>query len=464
MIGKLLAKYNVGNTGALYILLTITLIPLFILSFHNHPCSDDYAEANLVIKNGFLDTQKYYYTLWIGRYFSAILISITPMVFHAYWAYKFNAIILLLLLLFSTYWLSGKLFKNLDRTGKIGIATLFLFAFIMRMPDVASGIFWESGSYTNLPAEFMTFLLLGCIIVYSKNIQKKQYFFFSCLLAIAIIGSYELTLIYIDLIVALIALISILKKRSLVFPLTLLVVCIIFSVISIKAPGNSVRAATYPNSHNLLFSIKEAVSSSVSLLIHWLPFMLLIGLLLLDLLSKSTIWNEEPGSNIFISPWLSLLASLIIPVIGLFVCYWAEGEYPPLRTVNVTYFYFVTGMMYFSFSLLSAIKKRYPDFSLPVYVKIPVYILLVFILFFRTNNITVSYRDITSGTAAAYDKERTARHEFLTTFKGDSCIIDSIKNIPVSLFFSELPRDKTSWINISFWEYYHKKYIGIKGR
>ncbi len=464
MLNKGLAKYDIGNTGALFVLLLATLLPLFILSFYNHPCSDDYAEANIAIQKGFMGSQHFYFFEWTGRYFSAILISITPMVFHAFWLYKWNAIVLLLLMCCSVYWLSGKLFIALNRTGKIGIVSLFIFAFIMRMPDVPSGIFWESGSYTCMPAEFFTFLLLGSIIAYSRSENKKWYFILSCLFAIAIIGSYELTLIYIDLIIAVFALFSILKKRPLIFPLTLLAVSILFSIISIKAPGNAIRVNDYPNAHNLMFSLKEAIYASKTFLIHWLPFMLLIGLLLFDLLAKSDIWNKDSRAFFFISPWLSLLASIAIPVIGLFVCFWAEGEFPPLRTVNVSYFYFVAGMMYFSVSLLASVKKRYPDFILPFYVKIPIYFILVFILVFRTNNISVAYKDITSGTAAAYNKERIVRHEIISTGKNDTCMVDSIKNIPLTLFFAELPRDKKNWINTSYAEYYHKKYIGIKGR
>ncbi|HXP50243.1 MAG TPA: hypothetical protein VN922_09830, partial [Bacteroidia bacterium] len=281
----------------------------------------------------------------------------------------------------------------------------------------------------------------------------------------------------------LIAFMSVLKKRNLVFPLSLLAICIIFSVIEITAPGNGKRATNFfPHGHQLLFSIKESIISSKNFLLHWLPFMLLIGLLLFDLLSQKNIWNNDNDIIFSIPPWFSLIACLLIPVIGMFLLFWAEGQFPPLRSVNVIFFYFITAMLYFFLSLISYIKKRFPDFTLPAYIKLPAYFMLVFVLAFRTNNISVAYKDITSGIASEYNREQTERFEFLTNFKGDSCTIDSIRHVPYSFSFFELPQDfrckKTEGdennittdaqyfyrMRTSFYRYYHKRYIGIKGR
>jgi hypothetical protein len=462
-ISSLLSK-NINRGGVWLIILVAILSPLFILSFYNHPCNDDYALADIVRQKGFFEAQKYLYFNWSGRYFAFMLQGLGPLEFNVYWGYKWNTPLLLIIFLMSTYWLSGRLFKELDRTGKMVITSIFFFAFIMRMPDSPQGIFWRSGTFAGLIACFLALLLMACIISYYQSEKKRLYLTLSCLLAVAIIGSYELHLVYIDLVVSIIALVSILKKRALFFPITLLAVCIIFSIISIKAPGNSARGSTYQNAHQLLFSLKESLRWGKDLLMHWVPFMLFTGLLLFDFLSKYTYGNKQTDTIFVVSPVITFTACLAIPVIGLFICFWAEGEYPPLRALNVSYFYFIAGMMYFSFSLIGRIKKRYPDFKFPGYIKLPLYAVLVYLLVFRTNNIRVAYKEIISGTASAYDKEEVKRHEFLTSYKGDSCMIDSIRDIPTSLVFVELPRDKNSWINTSFREYYHKKYIGIKGR
>ncbi len=466
------------------LLLVLTILPLFILSFYNHPCNEDFWETNIAIQKGFFAAQKWWFITWEGRYFANMLRSLNPMVFGAYWDYKLNTVVLLLLLLTATYWLSGKLFKGLGKNNKLGITAIFISSFIVIMPSIAEGIFWQSSIYATLTANIMTLFLLGCIISYYNSGHKKGYLIFSALLAIVIIGCYEINMVFIDLAILILTFYSVAKKKELFFPLTLLAVCIIFTLIEITAPGNSMRGVElhYSASHNLLFSLKRSFAWGAYLLSHWLPIAFFIFIVVFDLLFKSTIWNKETDSVFIVPPWLSLIACVAIPVIGPFILFWATGLKPPLRTMNIFCFYFIAGILYFSFSCLVRIKENKPDFSIPVYIKIPVYSILFLLFIFRTNNVTNAYKDIISGTASAYNAERNERDAYLRNFKGDSCVIDSIKDIPHSLYFKEIPKNINSLgINsvdentnarrnevlkiyrTALDDYYHKKYIGIKG-
>ena len=413
--GEWLANYDIGKGGALLVLLLITTLPLFILSFYAHPCPDDYEVTVISLQKGFIGAQKYWHYTWTGRYFSLVLDSLNPLVFGANWAYKLNAFILLLLLIIANYWLNATLFKSQNKATKLGLTSLFVFAFIVIMPDIRQGVFYQNGTYQYFVPEILTFFLLGCTINYYRTNHRKRYFILSSLLAVAIIGSYEINMIIVDLAILLIALVSRIKKKDIFFPMALLGICTLFTVIEILAPGNNVRASLEPNSHNVLFSLKQSVIYSIAFLLPWLPFMFFIGVLLFDLLAKRVEWNELTNSILTIPWWVSLIACLLVPITGFFLLFWAQGTVPPLRTVNVIYFYFVVGMIYFSLSSIAAIKKRYPDFTLPVYFKLCVYLILVFVLFFRgnpaergkhqsvwlktfrTNNITAAYSDIISG-------------------------------------------------------------------
>ncbi|HXP52085.1 MAG TPA: hypothetical protein VN922_19170, partial [Bacteroidia bacterium] len=255
-------------------LLIVILLPFFILSFYNHPYADDLFVTYMEWKYGLWGSIKYWYTSVSGRYFSLTIESLNPIKFGAYWAYKLNAIILIILLLVSIYWLSGKLFKSLGRSGKIGITFLIVFPFIMLMPDVYAGIFYQNTICQIFLPEIMTVFLLGCIISYYTSTNKKTYFILSCILAIAIIGSYEINMVYVDLVIALIAFIRILKRKNLTYIVALLIVCFVFSIIEIRAHGNSTRAYFFfPNQHNFSYSIREAVIYSAVYLIPWVPFM-----------------------------------------------------------------------------------------------------------------------------------------------------------------------------------------------
>jgi hypothetical protein len=458
-------KFGLKNNNEGYVMLFLliaTLLPFFILSFYNHPSADDYAETIGARQNGSLGFQKLWYLTWSGRYFDNLILSINPLVYGAAWAYKFNAILLLILFTGAAYWLSGRLFKNADRLSRSGVTSFFVFAFIFLLPDVGQGIFWQSGAYTCFTAEILTLFLMGCILSYYQSDNAKSYFAISSLTIIAIVGLYELNMIFTDLFIMAVLVISVIKKGKLKFPAILMIVGILASLFEITAPGNAKRGEFWPNAHHFLFSIKESFLYGNTLLMHWLPFMLLVSLLLVGFLSKRASWNTTLDSIFSVPPLLCLIACLSIPFIGLIGCYWAQGVRPVGRSVNVIYFYFVIGMMYFSFISLKYIVKKHPGFSLPAYIKIP--LVLIFLFIFRINNISLAYRDIALGSASAYNKERAAREEFLLSFKGDSCIVTPIKKVPDSFYFEDITPDRNYWINTSYCAYYHKRFIGLKDK
>ncbi|HXP51649.1 MAG TPA: hypothetical protein VN922_16950, partial [Bacteroidia bacterium] len=188
-LSKWIDNYDIGKGGALLILLVVSLLPFLILSFYNHPSpGDDYFETDIALQKGFWEAQKWWYFNNSGRWFASMAISLNPLVFHTYWAYKLNAAILLALLLIAGYWLSGKLFSKLNISARIGICSLFIFAYLIRLPIVGDGIFWLSGANSYLTAEIMSLFLLGCIISYTNSGNKKRYLILSCLLLIAIIS------------------------------------------------------------------------------------------------------------------------------------------------------------------------------------------------------------------------------------------------------------------------------------
>ncbi len=460
--------------GLLAILLVATILPLFILSFYNHPCWDVYFDTTLVQQKGFIGAQKWWYYNWSGRYFVSALLSLNPLVFNASWGYKLNTVVFLLGLMGSAYWLAGKLLVGYLKTYKIGISALFIFAFVAFMPNIGFGLFWQCSVYTILTPCIFTLLLLASVLGYYQSASKGLFAALACLLTIAIIGSYEISMVFIDVFVLVLIWLARQKKWSMSFPLILLAICILFTIVEIAAPGNTARGSMmFPNAHRLVFSIEKSIKWEAFLLSRWLLPMGFVLLLLFDLFSKWKFEESQIKSILIIPLGLSFVACLAIPLVNVFIYFWSTGIAPSQWYLNGIYFYFVTITMYFFLSAVVVIRKRYPNFNIAGYVKIPLYLIFLVAIVFRTNNITTSYNDLFSGNASAYNQERIERDNYLRTFKGDSCMVDSIKHIPHSVFFSEIPQDAKGseglgiaikWLNDGYYNYYNKKYIGIKKR
>ena len=70
---------NIANS-ALWLLFAITIVPIGILAFYNHPSvADDYCFAYMTRDAGFWAAQKFYYEGWSGRYFSNMIFHATPL-------------------------------------------------------------------------------------------------------------------------------------------------------------------------------------------------------------------------------------------------------------------------------------------------------------------------------------------------------------------------------------------------
>jgi len=462
---------NKGLNWALISLAIFTLLPLFIISFYNHPTYQDYFESWFVFKYGFWEAQKYFYINWQGRYVESFLEASNPLVFHAFWAFKLNPILLLSALVLACYWLVGNIFRDLKSTGKMAITSVFIFAFIRLMPQLFSGVYWQAGGYfNNLTPSVLTFLLLGCVINYYHSQQKRIYFIASCLLVAIIIGCYDIHMLYTNTIIFVLLFFAVIRKEKFVLPATLLVVCIVCSVISFTAPGNAVRSLDYPNAHKFIFSIQQSVKWGADILIHWqwIGFMLIIGFILFDVLGSFEIWNDDTSSLFCIPPYLSIAGCIVMPFTALFCFFYAEGRIiPQMNTMNGVYFYFLISMMYCWLSVIWRIKKRYPDFRLKWYFKLSIYMVLVYLTFFRTNNITSAYNDIFNGSASAYNTECNNMENILTNSKSDSCYVDSIRSKPVTLpnfdyvgGMSGEGNDHFTYLECR--DYYKKEFIGIK--
>ena len=443
------------------LLFIVAVLPLFLLSFYNHPCNDDYGNSYQDITLGFLKSQVFWYKSWQGRYFDNLLIYFNPLVFRIYWAYKLHVVWLLLLTFVSLTWFLKVVFKGSGAFFRITILSVFGFAFYLRMPDISQGLMWQEGGYCYYIPSIITFLLLGSVISFYQT-NKRIYIVFAILSAAAIIGTNEIHLIFTDILSFFLFIYFLNKKERNIPAILLLISCFIFSCIEVFAPGNFARSNAFKNNLEIMSSVVNSIKYGLFDLAHWLPFIVPVMVLLFHILMKKLYVTDTFYKLFKINPLFPLLFALVIPMIGPFLIFLAEGMPPALRSVDPTYFYFLSTLIYFTVTLVYYLKSNNKTVILPSYVRIFALAIVIFLSFFRTNNITNAYSDLLTGTAKKFNDEMTKRYVTITSSGNDTCTIEAIKNIPKTLEFDELPIDTTDWRYQVFCKYYNKKHIILK--
>lgn len=249
----------------------LMLIPMFLCSFVNRASGDDYGYGVLtraawitthslvaVIKAAFQTIIKYYYG-WQGTWFSIFLFTLQPEVFNEK-AYIIVVFLMLFLWIGSTFLLFRKILRDklhYDKWSTTLIIIMFLIFCISFIPRKKSAIFWYNGCAHYMIPFVMCQMVVYWLLQYGEE-YKKQYLV-GILIFMTLLGGANYQAALFAAIVAVYFVIAdyILKKdkRTLlvIIPIALETVGL---VISMKAPGNAVRAG-----EGFGFSLEQGVST-----------------------------------------------------------------------------------------------------------------------------------------------------------------------------------------------------------
>ena len=230
------------------------LIPVLYLTGYVHATGDDFGYGTLThaawldthslpaVFQAACETVKNYYTGWQGTWFSVFLFTLQPEVFSpdAYWIVPF----LMLGLTVAGVSVAGYYFlvrkAGFDLAGFIGLDALVLFVLIQFIPSTKSAIFWYNGT-----AHYVIPFFLALVAVSASGMfmdTGKWRFFAVSFLCMTFLGGASY-------LAALLAPIGIVfcwilygrKRRRSLWLILSLAVEMIGLVISLLAPGNTVR-------------------------------------------------------------------------------------------------------------------------------------------------------------------------------------------------------------------------------
>ena len=451
------------NKKGLLLLLSILILlilPFFILSFYIHPSADDYSFSYLVKAFGRWDYQYFTYANWSGRYFTNFIFSLNPLTFDYFIGYKIFPLVLLTAFVLSTFSLIFAIFKNQSNTlEKVIYAFFLILLYLNVIPSTSETIYWMDGSIGYFLPCIMTLLFLSIV---NKRIQAKStklvYILIAGLLGFCICGCNEINMIFILEISGLILLYNFKNREftSFIFPIFLVI--IISVLLNIFSPGNYIRMTNYSNTHNMIYSFKEAVISVIKLSgIHFksAPF-IIITILSLPVLSTFSIKRDKPLINI--NPWIASVILGVIIFSLFFPVSYSTGLPSPLRIYNTASVLFIIAWFYLIYLFIYHYNL---NLKIPVFAKtlLTIACIIFFISGFYkepgkeiyySGNITKACYDIAAN-ARRYNDELNNRYEIIRSSKVSnklSITVPELSAIPSSIHFIDISDDTTSWINI----------------
>jgi len=329
------------------------------------------------------------------------------------------------------------------------------------MPSTSEGFYWLAGSVTYQLSLTLAVFLLSFVIRY-LNTLKKQYLIISMFLSFLVIGSNEISMMFVGLIIGVIFLyISITQRKINYSLLCLLIFMVSCTAVVVLSPGSLARATSVPGNQQFLYSLFKTVKATKSHLGDWFPSIIIALFIFFDYFNKNISIKTPKIFNVKL-----LIPCVIVfsfPLIGFFPVYYGL-MWVPSRTVNLIYFFFLMGLMYLAFVLYFKFKSKQKDFLVfSKWTKIFLFI-LIFIRLGSNNNISLAYSDLLTGKAYAYNKELINRYETIQEGKAQILVVPELTSFPKTIFFEDIKDNSNHWINQCYSSYYNQKEITLKSK
>lgn len=446
---------NIGKAfqwGFLILALSLILIPFLGLSLYAQPQFDDFSIWYTTHAHSYFEAQASWYLNWSGRYTAFGLISIfDPIVYHNTHGFSVVAICIQLAFLSSLYYAVRSFFPS--QTNKLSVFTLFVciaLAYYWQLPSPSEAFYWIPSTFSYQLGIILSLLFFSILWKNIHGISSKQMGLL-VLLSAALPGTNEISLVIFMVLLGVTVVLNLIYTRKINRSLlVLLAIGIVFSIFSIKAPGNAVRALELKeNTHAHIEDIGFAVNTSVSIIKEQVlnlfmrsPF-LLISLLFAWLISTVDLKKSLKLKPIYIvgfaAIWVGLYFLIHIPYI-----YKSGIIHMPGRIANITQIVFILGfwgILALFIKHLNIDVRNAQVFGGVIYLILTVHLLFQFIL---PNKIQSATRDLFSGNARNYAQKMQARFDLLEKSEGKHVAVESIENIPNTIFIADITADSNA--------------------
>lgn len=468
-------------------LIILSIIPLLMLSFYDHPSADDYSYACLtgtawrstrnlfaVIGAAAETAIKEWYS-WQGPFTSGFFMALQPALFGEQYyritGFLFVGLIVICNLIFFHYILHKRLNCDLLPSIAFGMAASFLM--LHYMPLASEGIYWFCGA-VHYTLFFAATEILLCLTISLLKTQSRKSdvlmvslasilgFFLSGGNQMAAFSALLLTL-------GICAFCIFLKKKSYAIK-----IIIIFAfqaagfLLSAFSPGSQRRGASISSSLGIIGSITASIQCGLEKINQWmgLEIIICLAVLLPMFYDMSKKVKEQTGFQ-FKFPLLVFAASVGYLCALFCPSFYALGVEGPKRLLNGIYFIFIILLFLNTFYLCGWIQSKiHFDKKAGYSVGWILFSLLLIVGGFLGNrkdtNGHLAYQSVSSGEAGLYSQQADARYNYLLTCKGQDVVVDRYDAYPYLLYVEEVTGDSNYFINQMVCSYFELNSIVLK--
>ena len=462
----------------LIIFALVTISPLFVISFYNHPSADDFAYAVethmvwkstrnifLVIKEAVM-TSISYWNRWQGLYTSAFLLALEPGIFGEQY-YRITGFLTIGTitignLIFFLYVLHKRLGETKLTAAAFGMAATFLM--LHWMPSTVEGLYWYNGAM-NYTFFYGVLLVLSCFVLSLCQEQSKIASVFKCVfgsvLAFALSGGNHVTAFAGLLVVAgIFGFCLLLKKRNYALPVGIV---FLFEtagfLLNILSPGTKVRSNAFEEPKGVVWTIWSAVRYLLDRIDHWVGLALIVCILLmLPFIFQCVRRIRIEKKFEFRYPLLVFVVSIGFLTAMCCPSYYAMGSIGAGRLVNVIYYVFVLAAFLNAFYICGWLDRKFEfkEFSWDLN-----WILVTLVLTFgmiagcgQKSAGYIAWDSVSSGETLAYSLEADARYNLYVNSVGQDVEVAPFSFYPQLIFYEDITEDTEDWRNQQVKEYY----------
>lgn len=280
----------------------LTLIPLFAISFYNHPYYDDFAAGGVLTQQVWQDTHSVWalllaafsgaqksYMNWEGNYVPNYLNCIQVSAISQELCFLVTWVLLLAVILSWGYLCKVLLRDVLKAPWPVcWMATaVIVFLSVQFVPHANEAFFWQSGGikYTLGHAWLVALSALSIRLTCGTPMAKRAYALktaFLCMLALLCAGSNLMTGMGAVVGICLYALYLWLYKRKEKWPISLgAVFALMGYAVNVLAPGNALRQGPTMAGHPFVWTVVQSATETLEYIGRWttLPWMAALTLL-----------------------------------------------------------------------------------------------------------------------------------------------------------------------------------------